>query len=49
MENGGYLLAGFAVVWAVVFAYVVALNNRQKRVRRDLELMKGAAKQKESV
>ncbi len=42
MENAGYLLAAFAVVWAVVFGYVIILFNRQKELRRDIELLKEA-------
>ena len=52
MENASYLLAAFAVVWAVVFGYVLLLLKRQKRLQRELDLLKGrlneeAAKQED--
>lgn len=46
MENGGYLLAAFAVVWALIFAYIIAVFNRQKKLRRDLELLRETGKEK---
>lgn len=40
MENAGYLLAAFAIVWAVVFGYVLILLNRQKRLQREIDSLK---------
>ncbi len=40
MENAGYLFAAFAIVWALVFGYVMILFNRQKGLRRDIESLK---------
>ncbi|MFH1169667.1 MAG: CcmD family protein [Chloroflexota bacterium] len=48
MENGGYLLAAFAIAWAVIFGYVLVLLNRQKRLRRELQSLKEALKGKGS-
>lgn len=46
MENGGYLLSAFAIAWAVIFGYVLLLLNRQKRLRREIESLKEALKEK---
>ncbi len=40
MENAGYLFAAFAIVWAVVFGYVLLLFNRQRRLRREIDSLK---------
>ncbi len=46
MENAGYLFAAFAIVWAVVFGYVLYLLNRQRRLRREIESLKVAFREK---
>jgi CcmD family protein len=48
MENAGYLFAAFAIVWAVVFGYVLSLFNRQRRLKREINLLKEALKEKGS-
>ncbi len=40
MENLSYLLAAFAIVWAVVFGYVLSLLQKQRHLRRELDLLK---------
>ncbi len=40
MENLGYLLAAFAIVWAVIFGYVLSLLQKQRQLRRALDLLK---------
>ena len=37
MDNLGYLFAAFAVIWAVVFGYVLVLMNRQKKLKREID------------
>lgn len=46
MENAGYLLAAFTIVWAVVFGYVLSLFNRQRRLHREINSLKEAFKEK---
>ena len=46
MENAGYLLAAFTIVWAAVFGYVLVLFNRQKQLRQELDSLKEALKEK---
>lgn len=41
MENTGFLLAALIVIWAITFAYIILLFNRQKRVRREIESVEG--------
>ena len=40
MENLSYLLTAFAIVWAVVFGYVLSLLQKQRQLRRELDLLK---------
>jgi CcmD family protein len=40
MENAGFMLAAFAVAWAVVFGYVFLLINGQRRLRREIRSLK---------
>jgi len=36
----GYLFAASTLIWAVVFGYVFVLYLRQRRLLRDIELLK---------
>jgi len=47
MENTGYLFAAFAIIWALVFGYILLLFNRQRKLRRDIDSLKKALKEKE--
>ena len=46
MENAGYLFAAFAIAWVLVFGYVFSLFNRQRRLRREIDSLKEALKEK---
>ena len=46
MENLGYLFAAFAIVWAVLFGYLLVLLNGQRRLRREIDSLKEAVKEK---
>ncbi len=46
MENAGYLFAAFTIIWALVFGYVLFLLNRQRGVRRDIDSLKEALKER---
>ena len=48
MENAGYLFAAFTIVWAVVFGYILLLLNRQRKLRREVNSLKEALKEKEA-
>ena len=40
MENLGYLFAGYAVVWLLLFGYMFSIAKRQKQLEREIELLK---------
>ncbi len=40
MENTGFLFAAFSIIWALVFGYVLIMYNRQKRLRKKIDLLK---------
>lgn len=46
MENGGYLLAAFAIVWAVTFGYVLLLLRKQKELQRAIDSLRETLKEK---
>jgi CcmD family protein len=37
MENLGYLLAAYTVIWAVVFGYLLYLQGKQRKLQRQLD------------
>ena len=47
MENLSYLLAAFAIVWAVVFGYVLSLLQKQRQLQRELNSLKETLMKKE--
>lgn len=44
MENAGYLFATYAIIWALVFGYVLFLIRRQSALKRQIESLKEAAR-----
>ena len=40
MENAGYLLAAFIVIWAVVFGYVGFMQRKQRKLQRQINLLR---------
>jgi len=40
MEGLAYLFAAYTAVWVVLFAYLFGLSRRQRRLNRELELLK---------
>ena len=47
MDNLGYLLAAFIVVWVVLFGYVLSLLRRQRQLQRELNSLKETLAKKE--
>ena len=45
MENIGYLFAVFAIIWGVVFAYVLSIVRRQQQLRKEIQSLKDDLKQ----
>ena len=48
MENAGYMLAAFAIVWAVIFGYVLVLFNRQQKLQREIDSLKETLEENKS-
>ncbi|MFC2009502.1 CcmD family protein [Chloroflexota bacterium] len=46
MENAGYFFAAFAIVWALLFAYIFLLAIRQRQLKREIESLKELQKDK---
>ncbi len=45
MENAGYIFVAFGIVWVVVFAYLLILANRQKRLGQEIESLRRTLKE----
>ena len=45
MENAGYLFAAFAIIWTLVFGYVMVLISRQAGIKRQIEAIKETFKE----
>ena len=40
MENLEYLLAAYTVIWAVVFGYVLFMQRKQRRLQRQIDMLR---------
>lgn len=43
MENLGYLLAAYTVIWAVVFGYILYMQRKQRKLQRQIDMLKEPA------
>ena len=39
MENLGYLLAAYTIIWAITFGYVVFMQRKQRRLQRQIDML----------
>lgn len=46
MENAGYLLGAFGVLWLFTFGLVFRLILRQGQLKREINMLKEAQKEK---
>ncbi len=46
-DNLKYLFAAFAIVWVAIFGYILFLQQRQKRLKHDIEMLKMLIKKKD--
>ena len=46
INNIGYVVAAFAVVWLGLFIYIFAIMQRERKLRRDIEILKAEIKEK---
>ena len=49
MENTGFVLAAFSIVWAVVFGYILLMVNRQRKLRMEIDSLKAILQEKNKV
>jgi len=40
MENLGYLLAAYTLIWAVVFGYILFMQRKQRRLQRQIDVLR---------
>ena len=40
MENMSFLFAAYTIIWAVVFGYVIHLYRKQRKLQREINLLK---------
>jgi len=40
MENLGYLLAAYTLIWAVVFGYVLFMQRKQRRLQQQIDMLR---------
>jgi CcmD family protein len=45
MENLGYLFAAYTVIWAVVFGYVLFMQRKQRRLQRQIDMLRDSAEE----
>jgi CcmD family protein len=43
MENSGYLFAAYAIIWAVVFGYILFMQRKQKKLQQQINLLEQSA------
>ena len=46
MENLGYLVAAYTIIWIAISAYVLILYRRQRQLRREIDSLKEKIKEK---
>lgn len=42
MSNMGFLFMAYSLIWAFVFGFVFYLHRKQRRLRREIDSLKGA-------
>ena len=45
MENLGYLMAAYTVIWVVVFGYVLFMQRKQRRLQRQIDVLRESVEQ----
>jgi len=44
MDNAGYIVAAFAVVWVGLFIFIFVLVQREKALRKEISALKESMK-----
>lgn len=47
MENLDYMVAAYAIVWIVMFLYLMAIAAREKKIQKELAAMSRIVAEKE--
>ena len=48
MDNLGYLLAAYTVIWAVVFGYVIFMQRKQRKLQRQIDRLQESLEKSEN-
>jgi CcmD family protein len=48
MQDAGYIFAAYTIIWIVLLGFVLAMINRQSKLRREIERLRAMVKDKES-
>ena len=40
MENLNYLFAAFAAIWIVIFVYLLLIQNKQRRLQKQIDTLR---------
>lgn len=48
MENLSYLFAAYTIIWAFVFGFVFFLYYKQRKLRRQMDLLKDSIGERQS-
>jgi len=40
MENLGYLLAAYTIIWVIVFGYVFFMQRKQRRLQQQIDALR---------
>ncbi len=48
MQDTGYIFAAYTIIWIVLLGFVLAMINRQAKVRREIERLREIVKDKGS-
>jgi len=47
MDNLGYLVAAYTIIWIAISGYVFTLSRRQRQLRREIDSLKEGMREKE--
>jgi CcmD family protein len=42
MENSGFLFAAYTIIWALVFAYVLFMQRKQRKLQHQIDSLREA-------
>ena len=48
MDNLGFFLAAYAVIWAVVFGYLFFMQRKQRRLQREIGMLEESIRRRDA-